>query len=127
MESYWSDNGKPSCSVKLKRKDNADLIVVGMVEGKGKAAGSMGMVLLESSCGTIKVGCGSGFSDEQRKYYWENDPTGSIFETYYDSITCDKKTGQKSLFLPIFKCERFDKDIADSHQEILDKVVIKTK
>ena len=127
MDAGWVDNGKPPCSWKMKRKDPADLIVVGMVEGKGKARGSMGMVLLESSCGTIKVGCGSGFSDEQRKHYWEDDPTGSIFETKYDSITCDKKTKQKSLFLPIFKCERFDKDIADSYQDILDKVVIKTK
>lgn len=125
MDAGWADNGKPSTCVKLKRKDPADLIVVGMVEGKGKATGMMGMVLLESSDGIIKVGCGSGFSDEKRIHYWENDPTGSIFETKYDSVTKDKKTGQKSLFLPIFVCERFDKDNADSYQEILDKVVIK--
>tara|TARA_R110002153_G_scaffold58217_1_gene159652 strand:+ start:3087 stop:4430 length:1344 start_codon:yes stop_codon:yes gene_type:complete len=125
MDAGWVDNGKPSTCVKLKRKDPADLIVVGMEEGKGKATGMMGMVLLESSDGLIKVGCGSGFSDEQRIHYWNNDPTGSIFETKYDSVTQDKKTLQKSLFLPIFVCERFDKDVADSYQDILDKVVIK--
>ena len=125
MDAGWADNGKPPTCVKLKRKDPADLIVVGMVEGKGKATGMMGMVLLESSDGIIKVGCGSGFSDEQRVHYWGNDPKGKVFETKYDSITKDKKTGQQSLFLPIFKCERFDKDNADSYQDILDKVVIK--
>jgi len=121
MNAGWSDIGKPSCCVKLKRKEPADLLVVGMEEGKGKASGMMGKVLLESSCGRIKVKCGSGFSDEQRIHYWENNPTGSVFETEYDSITKDKKTGQESLFLPIFKQERFDKDESDSYTDILNK------
>ena len=124
MDAGWVDNGKPACCVKMKRRDPADLIVVGMEEGEGKASGMMGKVLLETSCGRIKVGCGSGFSDEQRIHYWKDSPIGSIFECKYDSVTKDKKTGQESLFLPIFKGERFDKDVADSYQEVLDKQII---
>lgn len=32
---------------------------------------------------------------------------------------------QKSLFLPIFKRERFDKSVADTYEQILDKQRIK--
>lgn len=131
MDAGWSDNGKPTCSWKMKRKEPADLLVVGVYEGKGRAIGMLGGVNLESSCGRIKVNCGSGFSDEQRVSYWEEageDLTGlngKVLETQYDSVTKDKKTLQESLFLPIFKLERFDKDVADSYQDIIDKQRIK--
>lgn len=129
MDAPWKDNGKPASCVKLKRKDPADLLVVGIYEGTGKAKGSLGGVNLESEDGIIKVNCGSGFSDEQRKLYFDNPNLilGKIVEVEYDSITEDKKTLQKSLFLPIYKKVRDDKLEADSYEEILTKVRIKTK
>lgn len=125
----WADNGKPSSCVKMKRKDNADLEVVGIYEGEGKAAGMLGGIEMQSSCGMILVNTGSGFSDEQRKYYWENpnEILGKIVETEYDSITKDKKKDTHSLFLPIFKKVRDDKREADSMEEIKAKVRIKVK
>lgn len=128
MSAGWSDNGKPTCCVKLKRKDPADLLVVDIYEGvKGKALGKLGGVSLESECGRIKVNCGSGFSDEEREFYWNNpnEMLGKIVEVEYDSITKDKKTLQESLFLPIYKKLREDKLEADSYDEIKAKVRIK--
>ena len=127
MDSGWADNGKPACCVKMKRKDPADLLVVGVYEGEGKAKGKLGGVNLESAEGRIKVNCGSGFSDEERELYWNNPNLilDKIVETEYDSITKDKKTLQESLFLPIKKKVRDDKLEADSYEEILAKVRIK--
>ena len=79
----------------------------------------LGGVNLESSCGVIKVNCGSGFSDDLRKELFNESTIGKIFELEYDSVTEDKKTKQKSLFLPIFKQERFDKDEANDYEQIL--------
>lgn len=129
MDAYWTDNGKPACCIKLKRKDPADLVCVGIYEGTGKAAGMLGGLSLESIEGRIKVNCGSGFSDEQRQQFFNNTNlvVGKVVEVEYDSVTKDKKTGTESLFLPIFKQIRDDKLEPDSYQEILDKVRIKTK
>lgn len=126
LHTTWVDNGKPSDCVKMKRKEPADLEIVGMYEGEGKAAGSLGGFLLESDCGGIKVSCGSGFSDEQRKQFWgDSSIVGKIVEVEYDSITQDKKTLQHSLFLPIFKQFRVDKNVADTKLEIESKQKIK--
>lgn len=127
MDAHWADNGKPSSCVKMKRKDTADLLVVGVYEGEGKATGTLGGINLESSDGIIKVNCGSGFSDQQRQDYYQNQNLilGKIVEVEYDSVTEDKNTLQKSLFLPIFKGVREDKLDADNYEEILAKVSIK--
>lgn len=129
MDAYWTDNGKPACCIKLKRKDPADLVCVDIYEGTGKAKGMLGGLSLESIEGKIKVNCGSGFSDEQRQQIFNNPNliVGKVVEVEYDSVTKDKKTGTESLFLPIFKQIREDKLEPDSYQEILDKVRIKTK
>lgn len=126
LNTYWVDNGKPVDCVKMKRKDTADLEIVGMYEGEGKAAGKLGGLLLESDCGDIKVSCGSGFSDEQREIFWnDKNIVGKVVEVEYDSITQDKKTGQHSLFLPIFKGIRVDKMVADTKVEIESKQKLK--
>ena len=125
MDATWKDNGKPSYCIKLKRKEPADLKVVGTYEGKegSKYVGMLGGLLCESECGKIIVSVGSGFNDEQRKEFLTNPP--KIIEVEYDSITKDKKTKQESLFLPIYKRPRYDKDVADNYNQIKDKVRIK--
>lgn len=126
MDAGWSDTGKPAYCIKLKRKEPADLKVVGKYEGKvgSKAEGMLGGLHCESECGRIKVNVGSGFSDEERLAFWEGkEPL--VIECEYDSITKDKKTKQESLFLPIYKRPRYDKLTADTYQDILDKVNIK--
>lgn len=121
MTSPWKDNGKPSWCIKIKRKETADLKVVGWYKGEvgTKYENFLGGIHCESSCGTIKVNVGSGFSDEDRFTLPDNMP--EVIEVEYDSVTEDKKTKQKSLFLPIYKRPRYDKMESDSYQEILDK------
>lgn len=125
MDEFWYDKGKPTHCIKIKRKEPADLKVVGVFEGKtgSKYVGMLGGLHCESECGTIKVDVGSGFSDEERKEFFNNPPP--LIEVEYDSITMDKKTKQKSMFLPIYKAPRYDKNIADTYEDILDKTTIK--
>lgn len=125
MDASWKDVGKPVFNIKIKRKEPADLKVVGtyLAEVGSKYEGMLGGFHCESECGKVKVNVGSGFSEEDRLEYLKNPPP--IIECEYDSITEDKKTKQKSLFLPIFKRPRWDKNVADNLQEIKGKVRIK--
>lgn len=125
MDASWKDVSKPTFCIKLKRKEPCDLKVVGtyLAEVGSKYEGMLGGFNCESECGEVKVNVGSGFSEDDRVAYLKNPPP--IIECEYDSITEDKKTKQKSLFLPIFKRPRYDKDVADTLQEIKDKVKIK--
>tara|TARA_R100000541_G_C1897352_1_gene83923 strand:- start:694 stop:2043 length:1350 start_codon:yes stop_codon:yes gene_type:complete len=125
MSSTWKDVGKPSWNIKIKRKETADLKVVGWYKGEigTKYENFLGGFHCESSCGKIKVNVGSGFSDEERFTLPENLP--EVIEVEYDSVTEDKKTKQKSLFLPIYKRPRYDKIESDSYEDILDKQRIK--
>ena len=75
---------------------------------------------LQSAEGIIKVNSGSGLTDEDRN----RDPSyfiNNIIEMEYNDITDDKKTGQKSMFLPIYIAVRHDKDEADSYELILER------
>jgi ATP-dependent DNA ligase len=113
---FWADK-RTSDLVKFKEELFADLKVVDYYEGEGKAQGMLGGLSLESEDGVIKVNVGSGFTDEQRKQIWQ-DRNLDIVEIKYNGITEDKKTGQKSLFLPIFIRERLDKSVANTWDEM---------
>jgi hypothetical protein len=127
MDAPWKAVDKPSHCVKMKKQDPADLLVVDLYEGTGKASGKLGGIKLESGDGEIKTDCGSGFSDEQREYFWlnKNEILGKIVEIEYEKVSENSKTKQKSVTFPIFKKLRFDKLDADSYQDILDKQRIK--
>ncbi|CAM0111347.1 ATP-dependent DNA ligase [Vibrio phage 5P1c] len=127
MDASWKDVGKPAFNIKLKRKEPADLKVVDifMAEEGSKYEGMLGGFICESECGEIKVRVGSGFNEEDRVNYLSKSNLPKVVEVEYDSITEDKKSKQKSLFLPIFKRPRYDKDISDTLPEIKDKVRIK--
>ena len=56
--------------LKMKLMDNLDLPVVDVYEGTGKYVGMMGGVYVEFRGN--QVGVGSGWSDEQRQYYWKH-------------------------------------------------------
>lgn len=116
LNSFWEDK-RSSNLVKFKEELFADLRVVGYYEGEGKAAGMLGGLVLESEDGVIKVNVGSGFTDEQRIQIWR-DKNLNIVEIKFNGITEDKRTGQKSLFLPIFQRERLDKSAANNYDEM---------
>lgn len=88
--------------IKVKKFYTYDLEVVGVEEGDGKNKGTLGALVVKYKDNTVNVG--SGFTDEERKNFWENreDIIGRIIEVKYKEITTDKKTGLESLQFPVF-------------------------
>lgn len=71
----------------------------------------LGSFIVESEDGKIRSNVGSGFSEYEREEYFNNlnEYLGKICTIKYNSI--DKKTN--SLFLPVWKALRLDKEKAD--------------
>ena len=118
MDGKWKDHTSPDM-VKMKIKDPADLLCVGVYPHK-KKADWIGGLILESADGKITVRSGSGLDEEDRvrdHNYFLN----KIIEIEYNEITTDKKRDTMSLFLPIYIGVRLDKDIADTYEDILEK------
>lgn len=108
------ENKRVKHQVKFKAELTADLLCVGWEEGAGKYAGILGALNLESAGGVIKVDVGTGFTDEMRRTLTPENTIGKIVEVKYNAVISDKRTGQKSLFLPVFLNIREDKDTPDS-------------
>jgi DNA ligase-1 len=88
--------------LKVKRVKEYDLRVIDIYEGTNDFVGMMGGVIVEYK--GYRVGCGSGFSVDQRKQFWANkrDIVGKLVEV--ESFGESKnKTGGLSLNCPIFK------------------------
>ena len=113
----WEDK-RVKHQVKFKGELECDLMCVDWQEGTGKNVGKLGALVLESSDKLVKVNVGSGFTDEQRDKYTMNNTVGKIVAVKYNAKIQDKKTGEFSLFLPVFIELREDKDVADSLSSI---------
>lgn len=85
---------------KVKPQYSEDLKVVDKFAGTGKYKESLGGLVVERAGKLVKVG--SGFSDEQRRIFWQNPP--KMIEVEYQEVT-DKG----SLRFPRFKRVREDK------------------
>lgn len=88
--------------IKVKQFYTYDLKIVGYEEGEGRNKGTLGSFIVEYKNNTVKVG--SGYSDSERKNFWENreDYIGRIIEVKYKEISKDKNTGKESLQFPIY-------------------------
>lgn len=88
--------------IKVKKFYTYDLEVVDVEEGDGRNKGTLGALVIKYKNNTVNVG--SGFTDEERKNFWENreDIIGRVIEVKYKEITTDKKTGLESLQFPVF-------------------------
>ena len=88
--------------IKVKKFYTYDLEVVDVEEGDGRNKGTLGALVAKYKDNTVNVG--SGFTDEERKNFWENreDIIGRVIEVKYKEITTDKKTGLESLQFPVF-------------------------
>ena len=113
--SIWEDK-RSKGQIKFKAVLDADLKCIGIEAGTGKYAGMIGSLICESSDGIIKVSVGSGLTDEDRKKPVEDYIDKIIAINYNARIT--NKQGEHSLFLPIYLETRFDKDIANSSEEL---------
>ena len=112
------ENKRVKHQVKMKAELEADLRVTGVLPGAGKYEGKIGSLLVESADGKVKSAVGTGLDDEERSC----DPSvfiGQIVAVKYNALITDKKTGQKSLFLPVFVEKREDKKAADNFPDIL--------
>jgi hypothetical protein len=107
------ENKRAKHQVKMKAELEADLYCAGVTTGTGKYQGKIGSLECHSNGGTVVVNVGTGLNDEERSW----DPkefVGKIVSVKYNALITDKKTGQKSLFLPVFVEIRDDKTQPDS-------------
>ena len=88
--------------IKVKKFYTYDLEVIGVEEGTGRNKGTLGALIVKYKNNTVNVG--SGFTDEERSYYWNNQDEiiGRVIEVKYKEITTDKKTGLESLQFPVY-------------------------
>lgn len=116
MHGDWEDK-RAKHQIKFKGELDCDLKIVAVEEGTGKYEGMLGAIVCESADGIIKVNVGSGFNDEHRKTLKEKDLLGKVVAVKYNA-RIQNKSGDESLFLPIFIEVREDKTDADSSKDI---------
>lgn len=95
--------------LKVKDVKSLDLRVVDLVEGTGKFKGMLGSAIVAYK--SFTVGVGSGFTDEERRTFWENKDL--LLDHMIEVDTFGETTnmhGAISLNAPIFKGVRYDKD-----------------
>ena len=109
---HWEDK-RVKHQVKMKAELEADLYCVGVTAGTGKFQGKIGALMVESKGRDVRTSVGTGLSDAERSL----DPSefvGKIVAVKYNAIITDKKTGERSLFLPVLVEVREDKTEADA-------------
>jgi len=92
----------------IKNFKKCDIKCTGIESGTGRNSDVLGNIVCDYKGFECRVG--SGFSDEQRSYYYDN-PTeiiGKIVTVKYKEETKNKQGGV-SLQFPVFQCVRFDK------------------
>jgi ATP-dependent DNA ligase len=112
----WEDT-RSKFMIKLKEEKDADLVCVEVVIAtSGKYKGMIGSLVLETSCGKLRTGCGSGFDDAGRDP--KNNYLGEIIEVKYNAVITARGREMCSMFLPIYKKVRYDKVEANSLSEL---------
>ena len=101
--------------LKVKKFNEGDVLVIDILEGEGRLEGTLGKVEVQFKYkGDIYTNnIGSGFSDEEREYYWEHkdELIGKIVTIKYFEITKNEQGGFGFRF-PTWKGReyiRFDK------------------
>ena len=109
MNGPWEDK-RSKGQIKFKGELDLEAEVVDWLEGSGKYVGLLGSLVCKHK--DILFNLGSGFNDDQRSEYTREYMVGKIVSVKYNSVILDK-SGNKSLFLPIFLEERLDKNSID--------------
>lgn len=94
--------------MKIKCELTLDLLVVGIVEGKGKYAGTLGNLVVKDKNGVLNNV--SGMTDEQRMKWYA---TPSLIINKVIEVKAMKRYPDGRLREGRYKCERFDKDERD--------------
>ena len=106
-DTKWK-NKRNNGILKVKSFKHADILCTGVVEGDGKYKGTLGLIKCDYK--GYELGVGSGFTDEQREYYWNHPQKiiGKIVQIKYKCETKNKQGGISVQF-PIFEIIRNDK------------------
>ena len=94
--------------LKVKSFKHADILCTDIVEGHGKYKGTLGLIKCDYK--GYELGVGSGFTDSQRNFFWNNpnEIVGKIVQIKYKGET-QNKNGGISVQFPIFEIVRTDK------------------
>lgn len=89
--------------LKVKAMQDCDLKIIGFEEGTGKNKGTLGAIIVDYKGFKVKVG--SGFTDEDREYFWnnQNELIGRIITVQYFEETTNKKDNSLSLRFPVYR------------------------
>ena len=106
--------GRSNHLLKYKFFKEADLRIVGVIDGEGRLAGTLGSLVVEGTIGGLSVrSCvGTGLTDEDRKILSQDSQLiGKVLTVKYQSIT-DKpdKNGVYSLRFPVVIGIKEDRD-----------------
>ena len=92
-------------AIKFKLRCTADLLCIGIEEGKGKYANMIGALILEDSKGRV-VSVGSGLTDSQRHIGNTNCYLHKVVEIEYEQLL-------DTYIQPVYLCLRDDKSSGD--------------
>lgn len=94
--------------IKVKKFFSCDVKCTGIEEGSGRNKGTLGALICDYKGFPVNVG--SGFSDSDRKHFWQHpeDVIGKIISVKYKEET-KNKDGGISIQFPVFETVRFDK------------------
>ena len=94
--------------MKLKEVNEVDMVCEGLIQGEGKYHGMVGALVFKFKGKRNTVG--TGFSDEERKLWWERPELikGKVCEIHYHQVTPDGNLRHSRLH-----CIRHDKDRGD--------------
>ena len=107
----WEATRSNYC-LKLKEIKDAALLCVSITP-HSKDPSLIGSLDCETSDGLLKVSIGVGLNDIDRA----RDPSyfiGSIIDMVYNALITSKSNKHVSMFLPVYKGIRTDKDVADT-------------
>jgi ATP-dependent DNA ligase len=117
IDSQWEPK-RSNHMIKFKAEHTADLEIIDILEGQGKATGKLGSFLVKSKCGLLEVSVGTGFSDLAREDFYSKNYIGDIVEVTYNEVIESKGKKLTSLFLPVFQRMRPDKTEANTLKEL---------
>ena len=94
--------------IKVKKFFSCDIKCTGIEEGSGRNKGTLGALVCNYKGFPVNVG--SGFSDSDRKHFWQHPENviGKIISVKYKEET-KNKDGGISIQFPVFEAVRFDK------------------
>jgi len=95
--------------IKVKKFLSCDIRCTSVEEGSGRNKGTLGALVCDYK--NYPVNVGSGFSDCDRRHFWEHpeDVVGKIVSVKYKEET-KNKDGGISIQFPVFESVRFDKN-----------------